>query len=363
MSETAAALALMALPGMTPAKLRMCWRTAGGFDALLDEVTPALPASLQSLLADAHNRPDRYREQGARRLEDLVEQGIDVLVLGDEDYPALLGEIPQSPPVLYVRGSRACLALPQLAIVGGRRASRGGLELASAFAAELAASGFIITSGLALGIDGAAHRGALRSGRTVAVVGTGLDTVYPRQHRTLQEQILAEGGAVVSELPPGAGVRPQHFPARNRIISGMSLGVLVIEAALRSGSLITARLALEQGREVFAIPGSIHSAQVKGCHQLIREGALLTESAADIVEQLGGLLGYKAAEMSAVGDDTGSLGPEARQLLELIGFDPVDMDTLAMQSGMAMPALSALLVSLEIEGRVEARDGRYLRLR
>jgi DNA processing protein len=209
--------------------------------------------------------------------------------VNDGRYPPLLREIPQAPPVLFVHGDPDCLRVPQLAMVGTRNPTPSGRETARQFAAHLAGAGMIITSGLALGIDAAAHQGALAGGgRTIAVMGTSLDRVYPAKHRDLARAI-AERGALVSELPTGTPALAENFPRRNRLISGLALGVLVVEAALQSGSLITARLALDQGREVFAIPGSIHNPLAKGCHALIRQGAKLVETANDIVEELGAL--------------------------------------------------------------------------
>jgi DNA processing protein len=219
----------------------------------------------------------------------LSETGHHLVTWADTDYPPLLREIPAPPVVLYVIGDRQSLSHPQFAIVGSRNPTPMGRENAHAFAKTLAGAGLTITSGLALGIDGAAHRGALDAGgKTIAVVGTGLDRVYPARHRDLAHAVVQQG-ALVSEFPLGTPPKSENFPVRNRIISGLSLGTLVVEAAVQSGSLITARLATEQGREVFAIPGSIHSPQARGCHALIRQGAKLVETAQDILEELGPL--------------------------------------------------------------------------
>jgi len=219
----------------------------------------------------------------------LSETGHHLVTWADTDYPPLLREIPAPPVVLYVIGDRQSLSHPQFAIVGSRNPTPMGRENAQAFAKTLAGAGLTITSGLALGIDGAAHRGALDAGgKTIAVVGTGLDRVYPARHRDLAYAVVQQG-ALVSEFPLGTPPKSENFPVRNRIISGLSLGTLVVEAAVQSGSLITARLATEQGREVFAIPGSIHSPQARGCHALIRQGAKLVETAQDILEELGPL--------------------------------------------------------------------------
>ncbi|MHB8744379.1 MAG: DNA-processing protein DprA [Sulfuricaulis sp.] len=223
-------------------------------------------------------------------LDWLAEPRHHLIVWSDPDYPSLLREIPDPPAMLYVLGDRCLLARPQLAIVGSRNPTPMGRDNARAFAANLAGAGLVITSGLALGVDGAAHRGALEAGgKTIALAGTGLDRVYPSAHRDLAHDI-SRHGALVSEFPLATPPRPENFPRRNRLISGLSLGTLVVEAALQSGSLITARLASEQGREVFAIPGSIHSPQSRGCHALIRQGAKLVETAQDVLEELGPLV-------------------------------------------------------------------------
>jgi DNA processing protein len=275
----------------------------------------------------------------------------------DVDYPPLLREIADPPAMLFVSGDRSCLGRPQLAIVGSRNPTVGGVQNAGAFAAYLARAGYVITSGLALGIDGAAHRGALDvGGATIAVTGNGLDRVYPRQHHALAHEIVGRG-ALVSEFAPGTPPRREHFPQRNRLISGMSQGVLVVEAAVKSGSLITARLAAEQGREVFAIPGSIHSPLARGCHVLIRQGAKLVETAQDITEELHPL---KIA-VDGAGTAPTTRGP-MDQLLPYLGYDPVDVDTLVDRSGLTPDAVSSMLLNMELRGLIEAQPGgRYLR--
>lgn len=291
----------------------------------------------------------------------------------DPAYPPQLQAAEPRPPRLYVRGAADCLVLPQLAIVGSRNATADGRDTAYSFAAFLAARGFVITSGLAEGIDAAAHAGALEAGgRTVAVCGTGLDRVYPRAHVALAGRITASGGALVGELPPGTGVQRHHFPRRNRIISGLAVGTLVVEASTTSGALITARHAAAQGREVFAIPGSIHNPLTRGCHQLIRSGATLVETAADIVEQLGSALGALAEGSGDVPADVpaGAPGdavdadPAYRRLLEALGHDPVDVDVLVQRSGLTTGEVSSMLLLLELQGRVHALAGsRYQRRR
>lgn len=297
-------------------------------------------------------------------LEWLDREPVSCITLDQDAYPQLLGLIPDPPPVLFVQGNPDCLALPQLALVGSRHASRSGAANAYRFSAALSEAGMVITSGLALGIDGAAHQGAVdRHGPTVAVFGTGLDRIYPYRHQTLARQILDTGGAWVSEFLPGAGPLPAHFPKRNRIISGLSSGVLVVEAAPRSGSLITARLALEQGREVFAIPGTIQNPTAHGCHRLIREGAVLVETVEHIIEQLGPMLG-SYAETDAPALPAPALpdlsGPETL-LLDKMGYDVADIDQLVELTGLAPPELMSLLVSLELKGVIEPVPGGFLR--
>jgi DNA processing protein len=298
----------------------------------------------------------------------LEKPGNHILTLGDDRYPALLREIPDPPPVLFVHGDPALLHHPQLAMVGSRNPSPGGRDNALNFARHLAAAGLTVTSGLAIGIDGAAHQGALDGeGHTVAVTGTGLDRVYPASQRELAHRI-ADQGVLVSEFSPGTPPLAANFPRRNRIISGLSIGTLVVEAALKSGSLITARLALEQGREVFAIPGSIHNPLARGCHTLIRQGAKLVETASDIMEELAPLLG-SLESTSETGADPSSppdrnLDPEYLQLLESVGHDPTSVDSIIERSGLTADIVSSMLLLLELEGYVSsATGGRYCRTR
>lgn len=295
----------------------------------------------------------------------LEQPGNHLLNLHSSAYPGLLREIADPPPLLFVHGQPAVLSNPQLAIVGTRNPSPSGAETARGFARYLAGAGLTVTSGLALGIDGSAHEGSLETGLTIAVTGTGLDRVYPARNRDLAHRI-AEQGALVSEFPPGTPPAPENFPRRNRIISGLSLGTLIVEAALRSGSLITARLAAEQGREVFAIPGSIHNPLARGCHSLIRQGAKLVETAADILEELGPLLEGLAstAETSPAQPMSTYRLPdtEYQQLLDQIGFDPVPIDMLIQRTGLTADAVSSMLLLLELEGHVTSlTGGRYCR--
>ncbi len=293
-----------------------------------------------------------------------------ILTLDDPRYPSQLAAIPDAPPLLYVRGDVSLLAEPQIAIVGSRNPTPGGREVTREFTRQLSAFGLVITSGLAVGVDGVAHAAALEcDGRTIAVLGTGPDRVYPASHRDLARRI-AESGALVSEFTPGQEPLAQNFPRRNRVISGLSLGVLVTEAALKSGSLITARAALEQGREVFAVPGSIHNPLARGCHALIRDGATLVETAAEILASLAPMLrdalATSAMASTEVTDKTATatlLDADAQQLLMVMGFDPVAPDELVGRTGWLAQRVTAMLLILELGGHVSSvPGGRYCRV-
>jgi DNA processing protein len=282
------------------------------------------------------------------------------------DLPELLRQIPDPPERLYVIGNKDVLHLPALAIVGSRNPTRGGRQNAYEFAKHLGRSGFCIVSGLAQGIDTAAHEGALAAGAmTVAFLGHGIDQIYPASNTELAKRIVNQG-ALCSEFPLGARPRREHFPQRNRLISGMCLGTIVVEAAKRSGSLISARLASEQGREIFALPGSIHNPMSRGCHQLIRQGAKLVESAVDIVGELGPLFEHLVQTTDEPATPSASVNDEDadyRQLLAAIGFDPATTDELAETSGLTIDQVSSMLLILELEGKIEAiAGGRYSRL-
>lgn len=284
-----------------------------------------------------------------------------IITLGDANYPKQLLEISNPPAMLYATGNLSCLQQTGIAIVGSRNATVQGEKNAAHFALDLNRNGLCVVSGMALGIDGAAHRGAIQgNGQTIAVVGTGLDIVYPAKHRELAHQIAARG-LIISEFPIGTPSKPQNFPQRNRIISGLSIGCLVVEANIGSGSLITAKLAAEQGREVFAIPGSIHSPVSKGCHQLIKQGAKLVESSKDILEELNNTL----PNISPIGPTTqvGTNNPETNTLLDLMGYDAMHFDRLASLSGLTPEALSSMLILLELEGKIAVLPGgQYQRL-
>lgn len=314
-----------------------------------------------------------------------------ILVPEDSRYPKLLRDVKATPPILFVAGKPELLNEPQLAMVGSRTPTTYGKDNAQAFAQYLAKHGISVTSGLALGIDAASHQGALEaSGSTIAVIATGLDIMYPAKNRSLAEQIV-EQGAIVSEFPIGVKPQAQNFPRRNRIISGLSLGTLVVEAALQSGSLVTAQHAIEQGREVFAIPGSIHSPLAHGCHRLIRQGAKLVETAADILEELAPQLqtylglGISTTdtpicsppkphkplsfleEIRTQGNNEerseASLDAEEQQILATIGLEPLPIDQIVIQTGLTTDVVSSMLLMLELQGYITAcGGGRYKRL-
>jgi DNA processing protein len=293
-----------------------------------------------------------------------AEPGNRIVTLADAAYPQALLATADPPVLLYVKGRVELLNRPAVAIVGSRNATKQGEANAEAFAAALSAAGLTVVSGLALGIDAAAHRGALQgAGSTVAFIGTGADRIYPARNEPLTREI-AEKGCVVSEFPLGMAALQGNFPRRNRLIAGIALGCLVVEAAERSGSLITARLALDAGREVFAIPGSIHSPLAKGCHKLIKQGAKLVETAEDILEELRWeRVGAGDAPKEVPLGDTAAAGnlppPDgaAAALLDHLGHDPVRLDTLAERSGLTPAHLLAMLLPLELEGRVAQLPG------
>ncbi|MEZ5570638.1 MAG: DNA-processing protein DprA [Halioglobus sp.] len=286
--------------------------------------------------------------------------GSTVLAIDDPDYPPLLREIRDPPPLLYIEGDPALLQQPQLAVVGSRRASPGGLRLAELLSGQLASTGLHICSGLALGIDGAAHRGALAvGGKSVAVLATGIDRVYPRRHRGLARE-LAQTGCLVTEFAPGTPPLRHNFPRRNRIISGLSLGVLVVEAALPSGSLITAATAVEQGREVFALPWSMLHAGGSGCLQLIRDGAKMVRELEDILEELGPLY-IKQQECSSGVVPNIQRPTNDSWLLPLIGFEKVSLDELVQLSGRPVSQVLGELSGLELSGQVILIAGGYIR--
>ncbi len=292
----------------------------------------------------------------------LEHENNDIVTFNDPNYPLQLKEIADPPPVLFVRGNSELLSLPQIAIVGSRNPSSLGEETAYNFAKTLSLHGFVITSGLALGIDSASHRGALSAkGYTVAVAGTGLDRVYPARHKDLAIEIVTSG-AMISEFPPGTAAKADHFPRRNRIISGLCQGLLVVEAAIQSGSLITARMALEQNREVFAIPGSIHNPLARGCNALIREGAKLVETTHDILEELNQF--NQQDEKLPLLTVQSTLDLEQQTLLNRVMFSPTSIDYLVENSGKSVEVISSMLLILELQGYLEATTGGcYMRVK
>jgi len=290
--------------------------------------------------------------------------GVVLLPATSPDYPPLLALLPDAPAVLYARGDVSVLSEPQVAIVGSRTPTAGGRDTARTFAAQFARAGLGITSGLALGIDTASHEGALAAGGvTTAVLGCGLDVCYPSQNRALADRIAASG-AVISEFPPGTPPRPAHFPQRNRIIAGLSAGTLVVEAACRSGSLITARLAGTAGREVFAVPGSIHNEMVRGCHELIRQGAKLVERVEDVLCELKlSLSDQIAGPASPASSDGPVLDKAYKILLDALAFEPASVDSLIERTGLNSESIASMLLILELDGHVAPHPGgRYSRM-
>jgi DNA processing protein len=304
----------------------------------------------------------------------LQKDNAHIVTFADENYPKQLLEISNPPAVLYALGNLKWLNHPAIAMVGSRSSTPQGEKNAENFAQNLCEHGLCVVSGMALGIDGAAHRGALKAnGATIAVVGTGLDIVYPARHRDLAHKI-AERGLIISEFPLGTPSKAQNFPRRNRVISGLSLGCLVVEANLDSGSLITARLSAEQGREVFAIPGSIHSPVAKGCHKLIKQGAKLVESVHDVLEELNleainrkelknALPPHSPSGLLDKVNFESTISPETNTVLEFMGFDGIDFESLRTSTGLTTEALSAMLMVLELEGKITTLTGsKYQRL-
>jgi DNA processing protein len=352
--DLAAWIELSLVPGLGSSRFRSLL-SAFGLPAQVLQATRAqlsrvVPEALAAGILERGRGPDI--EKALRWAE---RPGCAVLTLADGAYPKQLLEIPDPPPLVYVAGDTKLLSSPALAVVGSRNATPQGLKNARDFARVLSDAGLAIVSGLALGVDGEAHRGGLDGrGSTIAMLGTGIDVVYPARNRALAQEISSRG-AMVSEFPLGAEPHAGNFPRRNRLISGLARGCLVVEAALDSGSLITARLAADQGREVFAIPGSIHSPLSKGCHALIKQGAKLVESAQDVLEELG-FATTRAASAKETAADKG--------LLEDMGFDPCDIDQLTGRSGLPVEAVSAMLLKLELDGKIASLPGGlYQRIR
>lgn len=324
------------------------WREAGANGALL--------AELRALRRQC--RRHGSWQQALRDQDVIQQQDAQLLPLGQAPYPPLLAQIYDPPPLLFVAGVLDALAVPQLAIVGSRRCSSSSQRSAREFASAMVLAGFGVTSGLARGIDAEAHAAALAAGgTTLAVMATGIEQRYPRNNLALAAQIK-ERGLLLTEFFPGSEPRREHFPQRNRVISGLCLGVLVVEATLRSGSLITARQALEQNREVFALPHSIYDPGGKGCHSIIRQGAKLVDSPQDIFEELGAL---HSAHRELLPSVLPAVPGHLRKLFATLGHAPVSADELALEGCIAVGDILAGLVELQLRGLIESRDGLYMR--
>lgn len=366
-------LRLALAPGVGNTSLIRLLTAFGSPEAVLASGRGALTAHLSRAQCDALlGEPDPALLDAAHAW--LAQPGNSLMTLADEDYPKSLLEIADPPAVLYCKGRRSLLSQPCLGIVGSRNATPQGVRDAEAFAHALSDAGLTIVSGLALGIDAAAHRGGLAgAGSSVAIIGTGLDRIYPARNKALAHQ-LAENGLIVSEFALGTAPLPGHFPRRNRLISGLSRGVLVVEAAPNSGSLITARVATEQGREVFAIPGSIHSPLARGCHALIKQGAKLVESAADILDELAWQQRLAPPVRREDSPQEGHAGLAAGSsrvpaetrpdpILDALDGAPTTLDTLTQRTGLTLEALSAKLLALELDGRIASLPGgRYQKI-
>lgn len=368
--QSAFMLALHRAPGVGAIQFQRLLKHFGSAHALFNaRASDWQAAGIKAELGRYLQNPDWKNVEND--LAWLEKSGNTLICLSDPEYPVLLKEIHDSPALLFIRGDVSLLARPQLAIVGSRNPSHAGAGLAKDFAAYLSNCGLAITSGMATGIDAAAHRGALENhATTIAVTGTGLDRVYPARHRDLAHDI-ASSGALVSEYPTGTAPLPANFPRRNRIISGLSLGTLVVEAALRSGSLITARTALEQGREVFAMPGSIHNPLSRGCHALIRDGAKLVETGEHVLEELGALADFSLyqpdipltqSKVDTPTDNADKLPAGYNQLLDVMGFEAVSVNQLVDRSGLTPEEVCSMLLVLELDNHVvSGAGGRYTR--
>ena len=361
MDELTCWLALARAPASNRLKTKLLRRFSDARTLFSHAADIAAIPGMPERLTDYVCCPDQRRLDADRAW--LESSGCRVVPHGDKAYPPMLAETDDAPVVLFVRGAGDFLGWPQVAVVGSRNPSPAGVEHAAIFSGALARLGFAVTSGLAEGIDAASHVAALDAGgTTIAVAGNGLDKVYPVRNARLAKRIEAQG-AIVSEFPPGVPPRAANFPRRNRLISGLSLGVVVVEAALRSGSLITARLAAEQGREVFAIPGSIDNPMSRGCHRLISDGAKLVESVSDVVGELGVMLQTNEAclgstsvtHMDSAQNKNASI--EEKTILSALGGDPASVDKLVERTGLTAEKVSSILLALEIDGCVASAPG------
>ncbi|MRI33371.1 DNA-protecting protein DprA [Endozoicomonas sp. OPT23] len=353
-------------PGLGPVRFNSLLQEFGSVDAVFSasytELKQGLPEKLADKIAGNPETPDinAWLENARNWLEASTAHHI--ISFNSPLYPARLRELNDAPPLLYVIGNPQLLNEPQLAMVGSRRPTPAARRLAQELASELSKAGLVITSGMALGVDTAAHQGTLGGYcSTIAVLGTGVNVVYPQSNTALYAAI-AQQGALVSEFPLGTAPTPNNFPKRNRIISGLSLGVLVVEASVKSGSLISARLAAEQGREVFAVPGSVLNPMSKGCHKLIREGAVLVETAEDVLLELQPLLQPLLAEEEKF-EPSSELSGAQRVVLESMGFDPVSTDSLSELTGLSWEELSVVLTEMELDGIIASVPGGYVRTR
>lgn len=348
-------MALLRTPGIGPAKFKHYLQ--------IDPLLKNLP--------DIAKHTEQHSQNLiARDLSWSQQKNCHIMLLSDDDYPRLLRMTSSPPPVIFIRGERAALNRLQVAIVGSRMSSRIGEQTAFKFASDLSHLNIVTTSGLALGIDAASHRGALsiENGITIAVLGHGLDMVYPQKHYKLADSIVASGGAVISEFPLGIAPQANNFPRRNRVISGLSLGVVVIEASFKSGSLITADYALEQGREVFAVPGSIYDQNAQGCHKLIRQGAKLVENVAEIVEDLGFVnmkVNFQNTMQHAMMEDLNinklNLDDVQIKILNSVSYETTATDLIIEICGLSPSMVSAALVNLELSGYITSVPGGYVR--
>lgn len=367
MEPTEAWIRLLHLPGIGAVQLNQLLDRFVSPEAIFSQAPQSneLTTKIRETLRHHAALPQQRIEESLNWLQTA---GNNIVTRNSGNYPELLKQLRDAPPVLFTIGNAGLLSSPQIAIVGSRNPTRSGSDTATEFARYFATVGLTVTSGLALGIDTASHEGALKGdGATIAVLGTGPDRVYPASNRELAHQIVQQGGLIVTEFPPGTQPIAGNFPKRNRIISGLSLGTLVVEAALKSGSLITARLATEQGREVFAIPGSIHNPLARGCHRLIKDGAKLVETAADLLEELAPQLRLELdnnlphIESQIEHESPPQLDRDYLDLLQIIGDGPTPANQLIEMSGLTANIVSSMLLQLELQGYVALNPGGYSR--